>query len=55
MTKTYFTRRLDDKGRINIPADFRGSLDLEAGDEFSFRYENEYIIIKKEVKPHETK
>jgi AbrB family looped-hinge helix DNA binding protein len=47
MTKTYYTRRLDTKGRLVIPCRFRQVLKLNAGDELSFSYENDYIIIKK--------
>jgi len=52
MKTTHYSRNLDSKGRINIPIRFRQAWELEAGDEFSFYYENDCIIIKKCISKH---
>jgi AbrB family looped-hinge helix DNA binding protein len=48
MMKSDYFRKLDSRGRINIPKRFRVAFDFEAGNEFRIFYENDLIIIKKE-------
>gem|GEM_PF-3846000 len=58
MTHTPHRRRLDTRGRLTIPVEYRQTFEFEAGDDFDFYYENDLIIIKKAgkgAKNHEHK
>jgi AbrB family looped-hinge helix DNA binding protein len=44
---------LDEKGRICIPSELRKQLNLVAGEKLVFQIENNAIVIKKAIEPHE--
>jgi transcriptional pleiotropic regulator of transition state genes len=45
-------RRLDDLGRLTIPADYREALEIKGGDPVDMRLDNNIIILQPAIKPY---
>ena len=45
--------KIDEKGRINIPAEIRRKLNLKSGEKMIFQIKGEKIILRKVITPKE--